>query len=151
MVSYTVSNPPSPTLLPHPQYPFADPPPLATVWFESFPLVYVGIYHFNLGESGLPFLGLLVSSVLTSIAYVGYNYYYVEPRFRSGISSVPEDRMLVALVGSVFIPTSLFIFGKRNISLGDGWILMILIIGWTARANVHWIAPTIGAALYLPG
>jgi DHA1 family multidrug resistance protein-like MFS transporter len=23
--------------------------------------------------------------------------------------------------------------------------------GWTARANVHWIAPTVGAALYLPG
>jgi DHA1 family multidrug resistance protein-like MFS transporter len=136
-----------------------SPPPLhpipirwpSSVWFEAFPLVYVGIYHFNLGESGLPFLGLLVSSVLTSIAYVGYNYYYVEPRFRSGISFVPEDRMLVALVASVFIPTSLFIFGKRVIFLGDGWILMIPIIGWTARANVHWIAPTIGAGLYLPG
>jgi DHA1 family multidrug resistance protein-like MFS transporter len=145
MASFTVSPPPTPASA------FADLPPLTTVWFEAFPLVYVGIYHFNLGESGLPFLGLLVSCVLTSIAYVAYNYYYVEPRFRAGMSFVPEDRLLVALVASIFIPTSLFIFGKPVISLGARWILMMLLIGWTARANVHWIAPTIGAGLYLPG
>jgi DHA1 family multidrug resistance protein-like MFS transporter len=66
------------------------------------------------------------------------------------MSFVPEERLLVALVASIFIPTSLFIFGKV-ISLGAGWILMMLLIGWTARADVHWIAPTIGAGLYLPG
>jgi DHA1 family multidrug resistance protein-like MFS transporter len=103
------------------------------LWFEAFPLVYVGIYHFSLGESGLPFLGLIVGCVLTSLVYCAFNYYYVEPNFKATATFVPESRLAVALVASFFIPTSLFIFG------------------WTARANVHWIAPTIGAALYLPG
>ncbi|KAF5314820.1 hypothetical protein D9619_007394 [Psilocybe cf. subviscida] len=103
------------------------------LWFEAFPLVYNDMYHFNLGQSGLPFLGLLVSAFFASSAYIAWNYYHVEPLFVKNGHIVPESRMLVALVASVFIPMSLFIFG------------------WTSRPDIHWIAPTIGAALYLPG
>jgi MFS transporter, DHA1 family, multidrug resistance protein len=35
------------------------------LWFEAFPLVFTDIYHFDLGASGLPFLGFLVSAVFT--------------------------------------------------------------------------------------
>lgn len=35
------------------------------LWFEAFPLVFSGIYHFNEGLSGLPFLGFLVSGIIT--------------------------------------------------------------------------------------
>lgn len=103
------------------------------LWFEAFPLVYNDMYHFNLGQSGLPFLGLLVTAFFASSAYIAWNYYHVEPEFVKNGHIVPESRMLVALVASVFIPMSLFIFG------------------WTASPDIHWIAPTIGAALYLPG
>ncbi len=35
------------------------------LWFEAFPLVFTDIYHFNLGVSGLPFLGFVVSGAIT--------------------------------------------------------------------------------------
>jgi DHA1 family multidrug resistance protein-like MFS transporter len=89
------------------------------VWFEAFPLVYVGIYHFSLGQSGLPFLGLIVSSGFVSMGYIAWNYYYVEPQFRKTMTLVPESRLAVALVASFFIPTSLFIFGA---CAGLSWV-----------------------------
>jgi DHA1 family multidrug resistance protein-like MFS transporter len=33
---------------------------LLYVWFESFAIVFLEIYHFNLGEEGLSFVGILV-------------------------------------------------------------------------------------------
>ncbi|PPQ94235.1 hypothetical protein CVT25_006661 [Psilocybe cyanescens] len=103
------------------------------LWFEAFPLVYNDIYHFKLGLSGLPFMGLLVTCFFASSAYVCWNYYRVEPEFKRTGYIVPESRLAVALVASGFIPASLLIFG------------------WSSRENVHWMVPTIGAALYLPG
>lgn len=113
--------------------PLIDLPERTTVWFEAFPLVFVGIYHFNLGQSGLPFLGLFVTCFFACAGYICWQYFHVEPLFKRQGYIAPESRLVVALFASFFIPTSLFIFG------------------WTARANVHWIGPTIGADLYLPG
>jgi len=41
---------------------------LLYIWFESFPIVFIGIYGFNLGEEGLAYLGLLVGA---AVALVG--------------------------------------------------------------------------------
>ncbi|KAL8291587.1 hypothetical protein RQP46_002565 [Phenoliferia psychrophenolica] len=103
------------------------------LWFEAFPLVFTGIYHFNLGLSGLPFVAFIVSGVITFAGYVAYNRYHMEPRYAKNPDLAPEARLELAMFAAFFIPVSLFIFG------------------WTARANVHWIFPIIGAALYLPG
>jgi DHA1 family multidrug resistance protein-like MFS transporter len=81
------------------------------VWFEAFPLVYIDIHHFTLGESGLPFLGLMAGTIFASAGYVCWNYFYVEPQFKKTGKFVPESRLLVALVASAFIPVSLLIFG----------------------------------------
>ena len=89
------------------------------MWFEAFPLVYIDIYHFNLGTAGLPFIGLMVSCIITSIGYVAWNYYHVEPEFKRTGVFVPESRMLVALIASVFIPVSLFIFGPYGSASRD--------------------------------
>ena len=35
---------------------------LLYIWFESFPIVFVDIYGFNLGQEGLAFVGILVGS-----------------------------------------------------------------------------------------
>ena len=37
---------------------------LLYVWFESFPIVFEGIYKFNLSEEGLAFVGILVGAIL---------------------------------------------------------------------------------------
>lgn len=103
------------------------------MWFEAFPLVYIDIYHFNLGTSALPFLGLLITACLTGACYLIYNKYVIEAAFLRTGTIIPESRLTIALFAAPFGPIALFIFG------------------WTARENIHWMAPTIGAALFLPG
>ncbi|KAJ4477482.1 major facilitator superfamily domain-containing protein [Lentinula aciculospora] len=107
------------------------------LWFEAFPLVFTDIYHFNLGLSGLPFLGFLVSAAITYTSYVLYQKYHFQPRSdrakAEGQDLAPEARLEIGLIASLFIPTSLFIFG------------------FTSRESIPWIVPVIGAALYLPG
>ena len=103
------------------------------LWFEAFPLVFIDIYHFNLGVSGLPFTAFVVSGAITYAFYCAYLRYHLEPRFIKEGELAAEARLEVGLMASVFIPISLFMFG------------------WSARESVHWIVPVIAAALYLPG
>ncbi|KAJ7863168.1 major facilitator superfamily domain-containing protein [Mycena leptocephala] len=107
------------------------------LWFEAFPLVFSGIYHFNEGLSGLPFLGFLVSGIITYAVYCIYLMYHIAPRnaraAAAGKEPLPEIKLEIGLMASIFIPTS------------------VLIFGFASKASVHWIVPVIGAALYLPG
>ncbi|CAK5264110.1 unnamed protein product [Mycena citricolor] len=102
------------------------------LWFEAFPLVFIDIYHFNLGVSGLPFLAFIVSGTLVYFGYCLYQKYHIAPRLARG-QVAPEIRLEIGLMGSIFIPTS------------------VLIFGFASKASVPWIVPVIGAALYLPG
>jgi DHA1 family multidrug resistance protein-like MFS transporter len=104
------------------------------LWFEAFPLVFTDIYHFNLGLSGLPFLGFIVSGIITYVVYCLYQKYHIGPRYaKAGGNVAPEIRLEIGLVASLFIPTS------------------VLMFGFTSKASISWIVPVIGAALYLPG
>ncbi|KAJ7136130.1 major facilitator superfamily domain-containing protein [Mycena epipterygia] len=107
------------------------------LWFEAFPLVFNDIYHFNQGVSGLPFLAFIVSGSITYTVYCLYQKYHIAPRYARAAAAntevAPEIRLEIGLIASIFIPTSLLIFG------------------FSSRASVPWIVPVIGAALYLPG
>ncbi|KAJ8091808.1 hypothetical protein PM082_021044 [Marasmius tenuissimus] len=103
------------------------------LWFEAFPLVFNEIYHMNLGVGSLPFVSFIVSGGISYAAYCVYMKYHLEPRSIKNPDMRPEVLLELGLFSSIFIPVSLFMFG------------------WTARESVHWIAPVIAAALYLPG
>jgi DHA1 family multidrug resistance protein-like MFS transporter len=82
-------------------------------FFESFPLVYPIIYNFNLGETGLPFLSVLVGLIVGVPAYCAYFYYHAEPIMVSTPGfGAPEARLVPGLIGSFFIPVGCFLFGK---------------------------------------
>jgi len=49
-------------------------------FFEAFPLTYIDIYHFNLGEMGVIFLSAAVGFGLATVIYWAYLYYYMEAR-----------------------------------------------------------------------
>ncbi|KAJ6486795.1 major facilitator superfamily domain-containing protein [Mycena sanguinolenta] len=106
------------------------------LWFESFPLVYSGVYHFNEGVSGLPYLSFIVSGAITYAVYCAYQKYHIAPRYKCAAAAntevAPEIHLEGGLMASFFIPTS------------------VLIFGFASKSNVHWIVPTIGAALYQP-
>ncbi|GAA5899882.1 hypothetical protein JCM8208_005531 [Rhodotorula glutinis] len=103
------------------------------LWFEAFPLTFNEIHHFSLGTGGLPYLTFVVSAAITFPAYCLYQKYHLNPRMERDPNLKPEARLEIALIAAPFIPASLLIFG------------------WTARESVHWMAPVVGAGLYLPG
>ncbi|OJJ73331.1 hypothetical protein ASPBRDRAFT_670615 [Aspergillus brasiliensis CBS 101740] len=103
-------------------------------FFEAFPIVYQGIYSFNLGEMGAAFLAIVVGSVISFVVYNLYIHRVYAPSVRSGglQKKKPED---------VLVPAFYACFGP---SIG------LFLFGWAARPGVHWIVPTIGIAIY-PG
>jgi DHA1 family multidrug resistance protein-like MFS transporter len=102
-------------------------------FFESFPLVYVTMYNFNLGESSLPFLSILVALGIFLPLYLLHFYLTVEKPFMTKGFGAPERRLIPALYGTYLIPAGLFIFA------------------FTSRESIHWIVPTIGAGLSVGG
>ncbi|KAJ7484655.1 major facilitator superfamily domain-containing protein [Mycena latifolia] len=81
------------------------------------------------------------SSISTTLikytVYCFYQKYHIAPRYARAAAAntevAPEIRLEIGLMASIFIPTS------------------VLIFGFASKSSVHWIVPVIGAALYLPG
>lgn len=84
----------------------------------------------NLGQIGLVFLCIMVACLIGVALFVGYVYYYLNPRIHRLGFPVQESRLLPALPASFGPTIGLFIFA------------------WTARASIHWIVPTIGITIY---
>lgn len=103
-------------------------------FFEAFPLVYIELYGFNVGEMGLTFLAI-TAAVLVSIAiYWAYIYWVLEPEIRAHGLGAPERRLVPALYASVLLPAGLFIFA------------------WTGNTGeTHWIASVIGIFVFTIG
>jgi MFS transporter, DHA1 family, multidrug resistance protein len=106
---------------------------LLYLWFESFPIVFLGIYDFSLGTQGVAFLGILMGAFATIPPFFWYFHKYMEPRFNEDGEIKPEYRLQAAFVGAFFIPVCLFWFG------------------WSARPSVHWIMPIIGSSFFSVG
>jgi DHA1 family multidrug resistance protein-like MFS transporter len=100
------------------------------IWFESFPVVFAGIYNFDLGEVGLAFIGILVGAIITIPPFFAYLYYIQERQFNEAGDIKPEKRLVPAMVGSFFIPICLFWFG------------------WSSRKSISWIMPIIGSSFF---
>ncbi|KAM3417971.1 hypothetical protein BST61_g6183 [Cercospora zeina] len=102
-------------------------------FFEAFPLVYIAMYGFNLGELGLTFLSITVGVVIAIAAFYAYLYYILEPEIRKFGLGEPERRLIPALIASFLCPIGLFIFG------------------WTADRDVHWMVSVIGIMMFTMG
>lgn len=54
---------------------------LLYVWFESFVIVFIDIYGFNLGEEGLAYLGILIGAFAILPPFFLNLYKILEPQF----------------------------------------------------------------------
>lgn len=105
---------------------------LLYIWFESFPLVFGGIYRFNIGEQGLAFLGIFGGGVITVPCYLLWIKFYMVPRFgRPGVR--PELVLPPTFFGAFALPICLFWYG------------------WTSSPNIHWIVPILGSGFFTVG
>ncbi|KAM0788498.1 hypothetical protein ACM66B_001629 [Microbotryomycetes sp. NB124-2] len=103
------------------------------LFFAAFPLVYEQqVHHFSTGVGQLPYIGFLVTGVLSFAAYVVYQRRHIIPRLNAP-DFRQEHRLELGIAAGIFIPVSLFVFG------------------FSARPGVHWFWPTFGASLYTPG
>ena len=108
-------------------------------FFDAFPIVFEGVYHFDNGFSGLTFLGIgfgCCLGVATAIVIDRLRYHkdYLQSRKdgRSGVVA-PEHRLYAAMIGSFGLPVGLFWFA------------------WTAREGVHWISPVLATVPFAWG
>ena len=119
-------------------------------WFESFPLVFRGIYGWPEQNIGLAFIGIFVGCLVVLPLYYAFLYcvfivslrlpsstdplsVYQGPRYNEKGEIRPEDRLPAAIIGAFLLPVCLFFFG------------------WSARQSVPWIAPIIGSAFFSVG
>jgi DHA1 family multidrug resistance protein-like MFS transporter len=102
-------------------------------FFEAFPIVYMGIYGFNLGQMGLTFLSISVSVALAIPSYWAYQHYLVEPEIKAKGVPAPERCLIPALFVAFLLPIGLFMFG------------------WTAKSSIPWIVSMIGIGIYSYG
>lgn len=99
-------------------------------FFESFPMVFLDVYHFKFEVSGLPFLGVLPGLFTASILVMAYWHFSVVRRFPTeGFAAfgAPEDRLVPALYACFWLPIGLFLFGECCSGLKSGCELIIFI------------------------
>ncbi|PSS03454.1 major facilitator superfamily domain-containing protein [Coniella lustricola] len=100
------------------------------LFFGAFAIVFEGAYGFNLWQTGLAFLGMLVGmfcGTLTSGLWMKVRARLVA---KNGGKVEPEFRLPSVMVGSVFVTIGMFWFA------------------WTTMPSVHWIVPIIGSGVF---
>jgi DHA1 family multidrug resistance protein-like MFS transporter len=102
-------------------------------FFEVFPLVFPVMYGFNLGEIGLAFTSCLVGASIGVVIYFCYLHYYMIPDNIANGLREQEHRLVPAIIGSLLLPSGLFIFA------------------WTSGPDIHWIVPLIGVVIFVIG
>ncbi|KAI9030594.1 major facilitator superfamily domain-containing protein [Hyaloraphidium curvatum] len=93
--------------------------------FGTFPIVFVGIYHFNPGQSGIAFLSIGIGAFFSILVLNRvFNALYLRRPDPHG-RLVPEWRLPSCFVGGPLFALSMFWFG------------------WTANPSIHWIVPAL--------
>ncbi|KAJ7178926.1 MFS polyamine transporter [Mycena filopes] len=96
----------------------------------SIPGIYVSVYHEGIGIAGLHYLAFglgLYGGAQICNALLDKIHAALAERYKD--AGRPEYRLPIMLPATILVPIGL------------------LITGWTARSNVHWIAPDIGLVL----
>ena len=100
-------------------------------FFDAFPIVFGGVYHFNSGQGGLTFLSLGLGCCLGVVTFLVVDRLTYQKHYQASLRQgregavLPEHRLYSAMIGSVALPISLFWFA------------------WTAK--VDWESPVFAA------
>ncbi|GAA5800268.1 major facilitator superfamily domain-containing protein [Helicostylum pulchrum] len=98
---------------------------LLYAFFFAYPIVFGEVHHFNDGEIGLTFIGILIGTCFALMVTPYFERMYLKAVVAKGGKADPEDRLPGMMFAAPFVPISLFIFG------------------WTSFPWCHWIGPAI--------
>ncbi|KAM7198494.1 Major facilitator superfamily domain containing protein [Rhypophila sp. PSN 637] len=99
--------------------------------FATYSFLFTQVYRFTVFSNGLVFLAGGIGT-LFGLAYMGYiSDRIIKSSLEKGIQPTPEDRLspIITLPGSLTFP------------------LGLLIYGWGAQKELHWIIPQIGTGI----
>ena len=106
-------------------------------FLPAFPIVFEGVYHFDISMTGVSFLSLGIGYMLSVPTVIGMDLWKYQKAHVKAMKekrlTAPEQRLYAAMVGSFGVSIGLFIFG------------------WTARKSIHWIVPMIGVVPFAWG
>lgn len=80
-------------------------------YFEAFPLVYQGVYHFSPGTLSLAYLLCVVAQMVALPLYLAHWRYVVQPGMAKNGVGAPENFLKPGLYACFLLPAGLFIFG----------------------------------------
>ncbi|SMN21382.1 similar to Saccharomyces cerevisiae YBR008C FLR1 Plasma membrane multidrug transporter of the major facilitator superfamily [Maudiozyma saulgeensis] len=98
------------------------------LFFESFPIVFSGIYNFTLIELGLSFMGFAVGGAIAFVIFLTFLVKVLFPKFQNG-TFVPETYLILLMWVCWCFPFA------------------ILLFGWAA--GTHWIVPIIAEVFFV--
>ena len=102
-------------------------------YFEVFPLSYMGVYGFTIGETSLTYVSVVVGCIIGMIIYASYLHWYFNPAVARHGFPIQEARLVPALFATWFLPIGLFWFG------------------WSVKPSVHWIVSVLGITSFACG
>ncbi|KAK2463907.1 hypothetical protein APHAL10511_004079 [Amanita phalloides] len=102
---------------------------------QAYPFVFGGLHHFSTQLTGLTFVGIGIGTFLAFVTQPLWNRHFARQVEKYGGIPPPEVHLVMAQVGAVLVPTSLFC------------------LAFTTYRHVHYIAPIIasvpfGAGIY---
>lgn len=101
--------------------------------FSSIGIVFSDIYDFSSTRVGTVYIAVIIGSVIGTLLAILQEPIARRIRPRKSAHSSPEERLLPPSLQSVLLPAGLFWFG------------------WTARASISWISPTIAVGVCTVG
>ncbi|PHH82953.1 hypothetical protein CDD82_4171 [Ophiocordyceps australis] len=99
---------------------------LLYLFLTAYPIVFVGVHGFNLGQSGLCFFGMIAGQLLAGVVVLVQQPWYNRKLNANNGIPVPEWRLPSVMAGGISFTAGIFWFG------------------WTGyKENIPWIVPAL--------
>ncbi|KAI1644887.1 MFS general substrate transporter [Daldinia loculata] len=103
---------------------------LLYLFLTAYPFVFQGIHHFNSGQSGLAFFGMIIGQLIAGIVVLLDQPSYQRKLAANNGIPIPEWRLPIVIAGGVSFTGGIFWFG------------------WSGyRSDIHWIVPAASGIL----
>ncbi|KAI9901325.1 hypothetical protein N3K66_003142 [Trichothecium roseum] len=99
---------------------------LLYLFLTAYPLVFVGVHGFSMGQSGLTFFGMITGQLIAGASVILQQPWYMRKLTANNGVPIPEWRLPNVMAGGISFAIGIFWFG------------------WTGYTpNIHWIVPAL--------